>query len=165
MDQFMTRLRNGDLVAMGFPTPLRPETVPVPIAAEHWRVLAPNFQNSTAKGAGAEYFGMQVYTRQDLEQRVTASPGAKKPEPDPERFRSRKPRGRPSCMPQIEAELRLRGTRGELLTPKIAEFEYLAEWAKIHCQDADPPSKAWIQKKLGKVYDELIGRKKTEKKA
>ena len=104
-------------------------------------------------------------TRPDFEQSTVKSTSTEKPEPDPEKFRRRKPRGRPTCMPEIEAELCRRGTAGELLTPKTAEFEYLTEWAISHCKDADPPSKAWTQKKLGKVYDELIGRKKTEKKA
>lgn len=162
---FMAQLRAGDLIAMGLLTPLRPDTVPVQIPVDHWWVLVPNYQYSTAKGAGAEYVRIQIYRRQDLEQRTVDSPSSEEQGPDPEKFRRRKPRGRPTCMPSIETELRRRDTRDELLTPKTAEFEYLAEWAMSHCQDVDPPKKEWIQKKLGKVYDDLIGRIKTEKKA
>ena len=162
---FMSQLRAGDLIAMGLLVPLRPDTVPVQIPADHWWVLVPNYQNSTAKGAGTEYVRIQMYRRQDLEQRAVDSPSSEEQGPDPEKFHRRKPLGRPSCMPEIEAELRRRGAKGDLITPKAAEFEYLAEWAMSHCQDVDPPKKEWIRKKLGKVYDDLIGRKKTEKKA
>ena len=164
-ESFMAQLRAGDLIAMGLLTPLRPDTVPVQIPVDHWWVLVPNYQYSTAKGAGAEYVRIQIYRRQDLEQRAVDSPDSEKPGPDPEKFRRRPPLGRPSCMPEIEAELRRRGAKGDLLTPKTAEFEYLTEWAMSHCQDVDPPKKEWIQKMLGKVYDDLIGRIKTEEKA
>ncbi len=156
---FMSQLRAGDLIAMGLLVPLRPDTVPVQIPGDHWWVLVPDYQNPTAKGAGAEYVRIQVYRRQDLEQRAVESPSSEEQGPDPEKFRRRKPHGRPSCMPLIKTELCRRGKKGKLLTPKTAEFEFLAAWAKSHCQDVDPPSKAWIQKRLGKVYDKLIRRK------
>ena len=80
---FMAQLRAGDLIAMGLLTPLRPDTVPVQIPVDHWWVLVPIYQNSTAKGAGAEYVRIQIYRRQDLEQRAVDSPSSEEQGPDP----------------------------------------------------------------------------------
>jgi len=164
-EPFLTKLRTGDLIAMGYQKPLRLDSVPVRIPPDHWRAVAPNFQKSTAKGAGAEYVCVRVYTRQEIEDGLIETQVLEIQRIDPETYRNRRPPGRPSCMPQIESELRRRGAQGKLHDIKIAEFEYLADWARQNCQGADPPSQEWIRKKLGKKYDELIERKKSEKKA
>jgi hypothetical protein len=58
-------------------------------------------------------------------------------------------------MPKIEAEMRRRAAAGQLRTTLSAESKVLASWAQTTHPDERPPRAKSIQRRLGRLYQEL----------
>jgi hypothetical protein len=141
---FLARLRSGELTATGYEEPLSLSTERKQVPADLWRALRPNFKNSTATGAGLKLAGLLV-------RKLGDTPSQSEPEPT---FEVRPP-GRPSRMREIEAEMRRRATAKQLLGSLRAESEALAHWAqRTHGQNEAPKPKS-IAKQLGALYRDL----------
>jgi hypothetical protein len=155
---FLGRLRSGELVATGYEEPLSLGIERRPVPADVWRSLRPNFKNSTATGAGLKLTGILVHTAEDAPAPVSSTDqiseaGAIEGEPEPT-FEVRPP-GRPSRMREIEAEMRRRATAGQLLGSLRAESEALAHWARTTQRGERAPQPKSIAKQLGGRYREL----------
>jgi hypothetical protein len=57
---FVSLLCVGKLLATGISMPMLPTSVPVQIPAHQWRVIKPEFTDSTAQGTGIRYEGVRV---------------------------------------------------------------------------------------------------------
>ncbi len=155
---FLGRLRSGELIATGYEEPLSLGSERKLVPVDLWRALRPNFEKSTATGAGLKLSGILVRKGVDAPAPVPSieqisEAGAIEGEPEP-RFEVRPP-GRPSRMREIEAEMRRRAAAKQLLGSLRAESEALAHWARrTHGQDEAPKPKS-IAKQLGAVYRDL----------
>jgi hypothetical protein len=58
-------------------------------------------------------------------------------------------------MPKIEAEMRRRAAAGQLRDTLSAESKVLASWAQTTNPDEGPPRAKSIQRRLGRLYQEL----------
>jgi hypothetical protein len=152
----ISRLRSGELIATGLEEPLTLDRARRPIPPHLWQVLRPDFKHSVAVGGGLKISGILVRctTMADLEPRVMQNAAEELLAPDlilPEA----RPPGRPSMMPKIEAEMRRRAAAGQLRTTLGAESKVLASWAQTTHPDERPPRAKSIQRRLGRLYQEL----------
>ena len=153
----ISRLRLGELIATGLEEPLTLNRVPMPIPAHLWQVLRPDFKHSVAVGGGLKISGIVVRrtTVADPEQTVVQSAIEELPDPDLGVLPEARPPGRPSMMPKIEAEMRRRAAAGQLRTTLSAESKVLARWAQTTHPDEGAPRAKSIQRRLGRLYQEL----------
>jgi hypothetical protein len=151
------RLRSGELIATGLEEPLTVNRVPMPIPAHLWQVLRPDFKRSAAVGGGLKISGLLVRRATEADQEPTAvlTTVEELPEPDPDMIPEARPPGRPSMMPKIEAEMRRRAAAGQLRPTLSAESKVLASWAQTTHLDERPPRAKSIQRRLGRLYQEL----------
>jgi hypothetical protein len=155
---FLGRLRSGELVATGYEEPLSLGIERRPVPADVWRSLRPNFKNSTATGAGLKLTGILVHTAEDAPAPVSSTNQISEAgtiEGDPAPTFAVRPPGRPSMMPKIEAEMRRRAVAGQLRDTLSAESKVLARWAQTIHPDEGPPRAKSIQRRLGRLYQEL----------
>jgi hypothetical protein len=153
----ISRLRSGELIATGLEEPLTLDRARRPIPPHLWQVLRPNFKHSVAVGGGLKISGILVRctTVADLEPRVVQNAAEELLDPDLDRIPETRPPGRPSMMPQIQAEMRRRAAAGQLRTTLSAESKVLASWAQTTHPDERPPRAKSIQRRLGRLYQEL----------
>jgi hypothetical protein len=147
----VARLRSGELIAAGYEEPLSLGSTRRPIAAELWQILRPNFKTSAAAGAGLTISGILVRCAGGKPE----GPVGSGDRGDFETIPQVRPPGRPSIMPEIEAEMRRRAAAGQLLRSLRAESEALAAWASANHPDRAPPMARSIARRLASVYREL----------
>jgi hypothetical protein len=151
------RLRSGELIATGLEEPLTLHRVPTPIPPHLWQALRPDFKNSAAVGGGLKISAILVRRASGADQeRTTVSSAVEKlQDPDPDVIPEARPPGRPSMMPKIEAEMRHRAAAGQLRDTLSAESRVLARWAQTTHPDEGPPRAESIERRLGRLYQEL----------
>ena len=154
---FLGRLRSGELIATGLEEPLTLERTRRPIPVYLWQVLRPDFKHSAAVGGGLMISGILVRCGTVADPEPTAVQNAVEefPEPDADAILEPRPPGRPSMMPKIEAEMRRRAVAGQLRDTLSAEAQVLARWAQTTHPDERPPRAKSIQRRLGRLYQEL----------
>jgi hypothetical protein len=136
----ISRLRSGELIGTGLEEPLTLDRARRAIPPHLWQVLRPDFRCTTV----ADPVGTVVKSA------VEELPGsASDVIPDA------RPPGRPSMMPKIEVEMRRRAATGQLRTTLSAESKVLASWAQTTHPDERPPRAKSIQRRLGRLYQEL----------
>jgi hypothetical protein len=153
----ISRLRSGELIATGLEEPLTLDRTRRPIPVHLWQVLRPDFKHSAAVGGGLKISGILVRraTEADQEPPAVSTTVKEFPEPDPDMIPEARPPGRLSMMPKIEAEMRRRAAFGQLRTTLSAESKVLASWAQTTHPDERPPRAKSIQRRLGRLYQEL----------
>jgi hypothetical protein len=153
----ISRLRSGELIATGLEEPLTLDRARRPIPVHLWQVLRPDFKLSAAVRGGLNISGILVRraTEADQEPPAVSTTVEELPEPDPDMIPEARPPGRPSMMPKIEAEMRRRAASGQLRTTLSAESKVLASWAQTTHPDERPPRAKSIQRRLGRLYQEL----------
>jgi hypothetical protein len=153
----ISRLRSGELIATGLEEPLTLHRAPTPIPPHLWQALRPDFKNSAAVGGGLRISAILVRraTGADQERTAVSSAVEERPDSDPDAIPEARPPGRPSIMPKIEAELRRRAAAGQLRDTLGAESKVLARWAQTTHPDEGPPRAKSIERRLGRLYQEL----------
>jgi hypothetical protein len=153
----ISRLRSGELIATGLEEPLTLDRTRRPIPVYLWQVLRPDFKRSAAVGGGLMISGILVRCGTVADPEPTAVQNAVEefPEPDADAILEPRPPGRPSMMPKIEAEMRRRAVAGQLRDTLSAEAQVLARWAQTIHPDERPPRAKSIQRRLGRLYQEL----------
>lgn len=153
----LSRLRSGELIATGLEEPLTLDRARRPIPVHLWQVLRPDFKHSAAVGGGLKISGILVRraTEADQEPTAVATTAEELPDPDLDILSEARPPGRPSMMPKIEAEMRRRAAARQLRTTLSAESNVLASWAQTTHPDERPPRAKSIQRRLGRLYQEL----------
>ena len=156
----ISRLRSGELIATGLEEPLTLDRTRRPIPIHLWQVLRPDFKHSAALGGGLKISGILVRcgTVAAPEPTLVQTAVEEIPEPGPDAIPEPRPPGRPSMMPKIEAEMRRRATAGQLRDTLSAESKVLASWAQTTHPDERPPRAKSIQRRLGRLYQELKGK-------
>jgi hypothetical protein len=107
-----------------------------------------------AVGGGLKISGILVRRATEADQEPTAVSTTVEA-PDLDILPEARPPGRPSMMPRIEAEMRRRAAAGQLRTTLSAESKVLASWAQTTHPDERPPRAKSIQRRLGRLYQEL----------
>ena len=153
----ISRLRSGELIATGLEEPLTLDRARTPIPPDLWQALRFNLRTSAAAGGGLKISVILVRRALGDDQEPTAAPSVveKLPHHDPDLIPEARPPGRPSMMPEIEAEMRRRAGAGQLRTTLSAESKVLARWAQATHPDEGPPRAESIERRLGKLYQEL----------
>jgi hypothetical protein len=153
----ISRLRSGELIATGLEEPLTLDRTRRPIPVHLWQVLRPDFKHSAAVGGGLMISGILVRRATEADQEPTAvsTTVEELPEPGPDMIPEPRPPGRPSMMPKIEAEMRRRAVAGQLRDTLSAESKVLARWAQTTHPDECPPRAKSIERRLGRLYQEL----------
>lgn len=151
------KLRRGELIASGVPLPLDIDTRRRDISSELWSRLKLDILHGEASGDGLRVARLRF--RAAAEIRSEQAPATVEDiEPAP-----RRPPGRPSLMPMIEAEMRRRATSEQIESSLRREAEVLAIWASQEFPDAHVPKPKTIEKKLGLIYKELKVTKRSDK--
>lgn len=147
------KLRSGELIASGLFLPLQPASRRGDVAAVLWSRLQLDIRKEEASGDGLHV--VELLVRQ-------ADPPASKPatlaQPG-----ARRPPGRPSIMPLIEAEMRRRAASGMIEESLGREAKVLALWAQQQFADAHVPKPDSIERKLRRIYKELKRTKRPDK--
>lgn len=153
----ISRLRSGELIATGLEEPITLDRARRPIPPHLWQVLRPDFKRLAAVGGGLKISGILVRraTEADQEPMAVSTTFEELPEPDPDMIPEARPPGRPSMMPKIKAEMRRRAAAGQLRDTLSAESKILASWAQTTHPDERPPRAESIQRRLGRLYQEL----------
>jgi hypothetical protein len=153
----ISRLRSGELIATGLEEPLTLDRARRPIPVHLWQVLRPDFKHSAAVGGGLKISGILVRRATEADQEPPAVSTAVEDflDPDLDILPEARPPGRPSMMPKIEAEMRRRAAAGQLRMTLSAESKVLASWAQTTHPDERPPRAKSIQRRLGRLYQEL----------
>jgi hypothetical protein len=127
------------------------------LSSELWSRLKLDILHGEASGEGLRIVELRFRTAAESrsEQAPTA---AKEIEPAPKR-----PAGRPSIIPMIEAEMRRRAASGLIEVSLRREAEVLAIWAQRQITDAHVPKPKSIERKLGRIYKELKRTKRPDK--
>jgi hypothetical protein len=151
------RLRSGELIATGLEEPLTLDRARRPIPVHLWQVLRPDFKHSVAVGGGLKISGILVRRATEADQEPTgvSTTVEENSEPDLDMIPEARPPGRPSMMPTIEAEMRRHAAAGQLRDTLSAESKVLAKWAQTTHPDERPPRAKSIQRRLGRLYQEL----------
>jgi hypothetical protein len=153
----ISRLRSGELIATGLEEPLTLDRGRRPIPVHLWQVLRPDFKHSVAVGGALKISRILVRRATGADQEPTAvSTTVEAPvEPEPDMTPEARPPGRPSMMPKIEAEMRRHAAAGQLRGTLSAESKVLARWAQTTHPDERPPRAKSIERRLGRLYQEL----------
>jgi hypothetical protein len=153
----ISRLRSGELIATGLEEPLTLDRARRPIPPHFWQLLRPDFKHSVAVGGGLKISGILVRraTEADQEPPAVSTTVEEILAPDLDILPEARPPGRPSMMPKIEAEMRRRAAAGQLRTTLGAESKVLASWAQTTHPDERPPRAKSIQRRLGRLYQDL----------
>jgi hypothetical protein len=153
----ISRLRSGELIATGLEEPLTLDRTRRPIPGHLWQALRPDFKHSVAVGGGLKISGILVQRATEADQEPPAVSTAVEDflDPDLDILPEARPPGRPSMMPKIEAEMRRRAAAGQLRMTLSAESKVLASWAQTTHPDERPPRAKSIQRRLGRLYQEL----------
>jgi hypothetical protein len=151
------RLRSGELIATGYEEPLSLGSARRPIPVELWQILRPRFKISAASGAGLTISGILIQSA-DAKPQASEGPVRSGDRGDLETIPQARPPGRPSIMPEIEAEMRRRAAEEQLLGSLRAESEALAEWTRANHPDRPPPKARSIARQLASVYRELTAK-------
>jgi hypothetical protein len=144
-------------MATGLEEPLTLDRARRPIPPHLWQVLRPDFMHSAVVGGGLKISGILVRraTEADQEPMAVSTTVEELPAPDPDLIPEARPPGRPSMMPKIEAEMRRHAAAGQLCDTLSAESKVLARWAQTTHPDERPPRVKSIQRRLGRLYQEL----------
>jgi hypothetical protein len=153
----ISRLRSGELIATGLEEPLTLDRARRPIPVHLWQLLRPDFKHSVAVGGGLKISGILVRraTEADQEPPAVSTTVEELLAPDLDILPEARPPGRPSMMPKIEAEMRRRAAAGQLRPTLSVESKVLASWAQTTHPDEHPPRAKSIQRRLGRLYQEL----------
>ena len=151
------KLRRGELVASGLPLPLDIDTRRRDISSERWSRLKLDILHGEASGDGLRVARLRF--RAAAEIRSEQAPATVEDiEPGP-----RRPRGRPSIMAMIKAEMRRRAARGQMEPTLRREAEVLAIWAQQQFAGRHVPKPKSIEKRLGHLYRQLKTTKRADK--
>jgi hypothetical protein len=153
----ISRLRSGELIGTGLEEPLTLDRARRPVPAHLWQVLRSDFKRSAAAGGGLKISAILVRRATEADQEPTAVSTTVEeiPVPDSDTVPEARPPGRPSMMPKIEAEMRRRAVAGQLRPTLSAESKVLASWAQTTHPGERPPRAKSIQRRLGRLYQEL----------
>ena len=160
------RLAREELIASGIAIPLKETSRRRDIRPELWPLLTFGYRFLAVSGTGLKYD--QLLIREARPARLGASERKQEAPPQGQparRLRSRP--GRPSIMPEIEAEMRRRAASGELAPALKAETEALADWAAVQERLAGKhiPVPSSIRRRLGSVYRQIKEGKSQDKQA
>ena len=145
IQELVTKLRKGALFARGFlPNSLQILTVP----AEWWTSVRLDLDANQAEANGTCLQGVLVY--ETVINGITVSPH-EPPKPRRSGFA-----GRPTSRPLMEAEMRARADRGELLPTLAAEARYLIEWLKNTHPEETPPGQSGAEGSLRNYYKVML---------
>lgn len=137
-EAFIHRLQRAELVAVGYDTRSGADSKPTLVTPDRWRVLKPDFQNSSAKASNLSMEGVRVFR----DRRVLDSHLG---ELDP--FRSGLP-GRTTAKHKIVAEFQRRVASNEALPSLAAEARELCQWLLRAYPEAPPTSARTIENQL-----------------
>ena len=149
----ISRLRSGELIATGLEEPLTLDRARRPLPPHLWQVLRPDFKHSAAVGGGLRISAILVLA--NPEQTAVHNAVEELLDSGLDVIPEARPPGRPSMMPNIEAEMRRRAAAGQLRDTLSAESKVLASWAQTTHPDERPPRAESIQRRLGRLYQEL----------
>lgn len=156
------KLRRGELIASGIALPLTETSRRRDIRPELWPLLRFTSRFQMVTNGGLRYDQILIRDGSTIRHEAPAKrQDASRPQVLPRR--ASRPAGRPSLMPEIEAELRRRAAVGLIETSSLREAEALAAWAEQQFADAHVPQPKSIQKKLGRLYQELKATNRPDK--
>jgi hypothetical protein len=117
-EAFIRRLKKGELVAVGYDARSGADSKPAIVAPDRWRVLKPDFHDSSAKASNLSLEGVRVFRdRRRLDSHLD--------EIDP--FHSGMP-GRTTAKHKIVAEFKRRLASNEALSSLAGEARELSQW-------------------------------------
>jgi hypothetical protein len=142
---FKRRLKTGELVALGWETPLKVEGRRKRISSTLWPMLELDIDNGSAKGFGLDLVDVRV-------RRTTGTLDLRSPPVETAPSRS----GPKSMMPEIRAELIARADRNELKANVTDECRWLEQWFKAkYPNHRRPPQAKTIYNALCRLYHDL----------
>ncbi len=145
---FLEILRRGDLCAMGFVVGGAGGSSEIPIPADRWRILKPNFAENSAADAGSRFIGIRVFRN------VPKEPQSRS---DADPYRTGFP-GRPTIAHLLVAELRRRAEAGLLAPNLAAQALALQEWASETHSTASTPNLKTIENCIRQLFWNLLGK-------
>lgn len=156
------RLLRGELIASGIAVPLKETSRRRNICRELWPRLAFSWRFQLVRGNGLTYDQVLIREASSVPHEAPARrQDARRPQVSPRR--ARRPPGRPSMMPKIEAEMRRRATLGLIERSLRREAEVLAAWAEQEFAGLHIPKPKSIEKALGRIYREVNPTKSPDK--
>jgi hypothetical protein len=144
-------LREGVLVASGYSENAAADAKPTLIAPDRWRLLTPNFLNSSAEGSGLSLSGICVF-------RNAAALRSQVESVDP--YRSGLG-GRPTMKHLIMAEFERRLASGETLASLKAEATELCKWSVRTHPDGPSPTSGTVENHIRDLHRRRFGKKTT----
>jgi len=157
------RLAHGELIASGIALPLKETSRHRDVPPELWQRLTFGHGFRMVVGNGLKYDQVLIREARPATSSATepkqevAGPQAQLARPAPSRP------GRPSIMPEIEAEMRRRAEPGQLAPSMRQEAKDLAAWAEQQFHDIKIPEARSIERALGPMYRELMTKKRVDK--
>lgn len=147
------RLARGELIASGIAVPLTTTSHRRDIPPELWSRLTFGHEFLTVVGNGLRYEEVLI---REAAPATSSATEQKMPVPQTQPGRPARSRpGRPSMMPEIEAEMRRRAKSGQMAPSLRQEAKELAAWAEQEFQGGTGPKARSIEKQLGSIYREL----------
>jgi len=147
----LAHLRDGVLVASGYPENASADAKPTLIASERWSLLTPNFENSSARGSGLLLFGIRVFKNAPaLQSRI-----------EPVDIYRTGLGGRPTMKHLIITEFERRLASGVTRSSLKAEAAELCQWSIRTHPDGPSPSVGTIQNHIRDLHRLRLRRKAT----
>jgi hypothetical protein len=155
------KLVRGQLIASGIAVPLDETSRRRDITPELWLCLTFSYRFATVTSRGLTYDHVLV---RDATPTSSSTRRTRHSRDAPAQWKTAdRPAGRPSIMPQIEAEMRGRAVSGELEASLRREAKVLAAWAEAEFTGVHVPLPSSIERKLGRIYQELNRIKRSDK--
>lgn len=136
--EFIKKLKRGELAAVGYVEPVAINSEQVEIPADKWNLLAPDFGNSKAVGAGLSISGVRVFV---------PAPGR-----DATLYRTGEP-GRPGSSHLVKREFQRQVEAGVILPTLREQSEDLANWLSEKHPDAHPIKPRTVENAIRSAYN------------
>jgi hypothetical protein len=141
-EAFIRRLQKGELVAFGYDARSGADSKPTLVAADRWRVLKADFQDSSAKASNLFLEGVRVFRdRRVLDSHLD----------ELDQFRSGLP-GRTTAKHKIAAEFLRRVDSNEALPSLAGEARELSQWLLRAYPEAPTTSARTIENQLRQLH-------------
>lgn len=146
--EFAQKLQRGELFAVGYLAGSTGDLRETLISTDRWRILKPDFKESSAHDAGCSFIGIRVFQ---------ALPKAQGPKSTPDPYRTGLA-GRPTIKHLIEHQFRREAEAGVVAASLRAQAEHLLNWARETHPTAAPPSVTTIENHVRQLYWSHRGR-------
>jgi hypothetical protein len=146
-DDLIEKLRKGELFATGYLVGATSDLSAKQIPADRWRILEPNFAESSAQDKASRFIGIRVF--RNVPKELVASS-------DVDPYHSGLP-GRPTIAHLLLAELRRRAEAGLLEDTLAAQAKALRRWTRDSHPAVSTPSQNTIENSIRPIFWKLRG--------